>query len=194
MRAIEKIFGSRIRAKILSWLYMHHNESFFVRQLAVILKEDPTNISRELSNLEKTGILSSIRQGNLKYFQVNKNCSFNNELRGFILKTVGVIGELKSSLEKLLNIKYAFVYGSYARGEETADSDVDLIIVGDIDLDRLDLQISNLEKKFGRTINYVTYDYKEFLNKKKKRDGFIMDVLRDKKIMIIGSEHEFKKA
>jgi len=193
-RAIEKIFGSGMRAKVLAWFYMHHDENFFVRQLATILKEDPTNLSRELSNLEKTGILSSTRQGNLKYFQVNKNCSFFNELKGFILKTVGVVGDMKSSLEKFPDIKYAFIYGSYAKGEEKADSDIDLIIIGDVDLDRLDLLISNLEKKFGRTINYVTYDYKEFLTKKKKKDGFIIDVLEDKKIMLLGDELELKKA
>lgn len=191
---IERIFGSRIRVRVLAWFYMHHDESFFVRQLATILKEDSTNLSRELSNLEKVGILSSTRQGNLKYFQANKNCSFFNELRGLILKTIGVIGELKSSLEKFPDIEYAFVYGSYAKGEEKADSDVDLIIIGDVDLDRFDSLISNLEKRFGRTINYVTYDYKEFLSKKRARDGFIMDVLKDKKIMLVGDEHELKKA
>lgn len=193
-QTIERIFGSRIRAKVLAWFYMHHTESFFVRQLATILKEDSTNLSRELSNLEKVGILSSTRQGSLKLFRANKNCSFFDELKGLVLKTVGIIGEITSALEKFAGVKHAFIYGSYAKGEETADSDIDLIIIGDINLDRLDLLISSLEKKFGRTINYVAYDYKEFLNKKKRRDGFIMDVLRDKKIMIIGSEHELKKA
>lgn len=191
--AIEKIFGSRIRAKVLAWFYMNHDESFFVRQLAAIIKEDSTNLSRELSNLEKAGILSSTRQGNLKYFHANKNCAFFNELKGFILKTVGIIGELKFSLENFSHIKYAFIYGSYARGEESADSDVDLIIIGDVDLDRLDLLVSNLEKKFGRTINHVTYDYKEFLTKKKRKDGFIIDVLKDKKIMLVGDKRELEK-
>ena len=68
------------------------------------------------------------------------------------------------------------------------------MIIGDINLDRLDSLISGLEKKSGRAINYVAYDFKEFLNKQKRRDGFIMDVLRDKKIMLIGSENELKKA
>lgn len=194
MVATEKIFGSRIRAKVLAWFFTHHDESFFVRQLAVILDEDPTNLSRELSSLEKVGILSSKRQGTLKYFQTNKNCSFFDELKWLILKTVGVIGEIKSALEKLPNIKYAFIYGSYAKGEEKADSDIDLMIVGAIDLDRLDSVISILEKNLGRTINYVTYNYKEFFSKKKKKDGFIIDLLKNKKIMVIGNEHELKAA
>lgn len=193
-QALEKIFGSRIRAKVLAWFYMHPDESFFVRQLANILKEDSTNLSRELSGLERAGILISERQGNLKYFQANKNCSFFNELKGLVHKTVGVIGELKSSLERFPDIQFAFIYGSYARGEEKADSDVDLIIIGEVDFDRLDSIIGDLEKRLGRTINYVTYDYKEFLSKKKNKDGFIMDMLKDKKIMLIGDERGVKEA
>jgi len=192
-QTIERIFGSRIRAKILAWFYMHHTENFFVRQLATLLKEDSTNLSRELSNLEKCGILSSTRQGSLKLFRANKNCSFFDELKGLVFKTVGIIAEITSALEKLTGVKSAFIYGSYARGEETADSDIDLMIVGDINLDKLDSLISNLEKKSGRTINYVAYDFKEFLNKQKRRDGFIVDVLEGKKIIIIGSENELKK-
>lgn len=194
MQIMEKIFGSRIRTRTLAWFYMHQDESFFVRQLAAILKEDPTNLSRELSNLEKMGILLSTRYGNLKYFKVNKSCSFFNELKGLILKTAGVAGSLKSALQKIPDIKHAFIYGSYARGEEKADSDIDVMIIGDVDLDKLDSLISELDKKFGRTINYVAYDYKEFLTKKKKKDGFIMDVLKDKKIMLIGDKLEFRKA
>jgi predicted nucleotidyltransferase len=189
-----KIFGSRIRTKVLSWFYMHTDEGFFIRQLATILKEDPTNLSRELSSLEKVGILVSTKQGNLKYFQANKRCPFFKELKGLILKTIGVAGELRSFLKKLSNIKYAFIYGSYAKGEETAESDVDLMIIGDVDLDKLDSVISSLERKLGRTINYVTYNNKEFKSKKRAKDDFIMDVLKDKKIMLIGDESDLKKA
>ena len=189
----EKIFGSRIRAKILGWLFTHPDESFFVRQLANILKEDSTNLSRELSNLEEAGVLLSTRHGYLKYFQADKDCPFFDELKGLVLKTVGVIGKLKSVLEKILNIEYAFIYGSYARGKERADSDVDLMIIGDINLDKLDLLINDLEKEINRSINYVTYDHDEFLTKKKAKDGFIIDVLKDKKIMLVGDEDSLKK-
>jgi len=193
-KKLEMIFGSRLRAKILGWIYMHTDEKFFVRQLAGILNGDPTNLSRELTNLEKAGILISSKEGNLKYFQANKNCSFYNELKGLVLKTVGVVGELQAALQEIPEIKYAFIYGSYAKGEERADSDVDLMIIGDLDLDMFDSLINDIEKKIGRTVNYVIYDYEEFLDKKKKKDGFVIDVLKDKKIMLVGDEHGLKKA
>lgn len=93
---MERIFGSRIRAKTLGWFYTHADEAYFVRQLASILKEDSTNLSRELSSLEKASILSSTRQGNLKLFRANPQCPFFAELKGLVLKTVGVFGEINA--------------------------------------------------------------------------------------------------
>jgi predicted nucleotidyltransferase len=188
-KTTEKIFGSRIRAKILGWLFTHPDESFFVRQIALILKEDPTNVSREMAKLEELGILRSKRNGNLKHFQANQECPFFQELKGLILKTTGVAGRIRASLDKLAGIEYAFIYGSYAKGEEKADSDVDLLIIGDVDMDRLDSNLGKLEKTLGREINYVLYSMEEFKSKKKAKDGFLRDVLSGKKIMLAGAEN-----
>jgi predicted nucleotidyltransferase len=188
----EKIFGSRIRAKILGWLFTHPDESFFVRQIALILKEDPTNVSREMAKLEDLGILKSKRNGNLKHFQANQECPFFKELKGLVLKTTGVAGQIRASLDKRAGIEYAFIYGSYAKGEEKADSDVDLLIIGDVDMDRLDSNLHKLGKMMGREINYVLYSLEEFKSKRKAKDGFLMDVLSGKKIMVIGAENGFE--
>ena len=188
-KTTEKIFGSRIRAKILGWLFTHPEESFFVRQIALILKEDPTNVSREMAKLEELGILRSKRNGNLKHFQANQECPFFEELKGLVLKTTGVAGRIRASLDKLAGIEYAFIYGSYAKGEEKADSDVDLLIIGDVDMDRLDSNLGKLEKMLGREINYVLYNMEEFKSKRKAKDGFLMNVLRGKKIMVVGAEN-----
>jgi predicted nucleotidyltransferase len=188
-KTTEKIFGSRIRAKILGWLFTHPDESFFVRQIALILKEDPTNMSREMAKLEELGILRSKRNGNLKHFQANQECPFFEELKGLVLKTSGVAGRIRASLERLAGIEWAFIYGSYAKGEEKADSDVDLLIIGDVNLDRLDSNLEKLEKMTGREINYVLYSMAEFKSKKKAKDAFLTDVLSGKKIMVAGVEN-----
>ena len=190
-KTIERIFGSRIRAKILGWLFSHPNEPFFVRQMAAILKEDPTNVSREMAKLEELGILKSKRNGNLKHFQTNPECPFFGELKGLVLKTSGVAGQIRSSLEKLAGIEFAFIYGSYAKGEEKPDSDVDVLIIGDVDLDLLDARLEKSEKIIGREINYVLYSRKEFREKKGK-EGFLTDVLSGKKIMLRGAEDGLK--
>ena len=191
-KTIEKIFGSRIRAKILGWLFTHPDESFFVRQIALILKEDPTNVSREMARLEDLGILRSKRNGNLKHFQTNQECPFFEELKGLVLKTTGVTGRIRASLERLAGIELAFIYGSYAKGEEKADSDVDLLIIGNADMDRLDSNLGKLEKMLGREINYLLYSMEEFKSKRKAKDGFLMDVIAGEKIMVIGAENGLK--
>jgi predicted nucleotidyltransferase len=187
----EKIFGSRIRAKLLGWFFTHEEEAFFVRRIASILGEDPTNLSREMARLEELGVLKSKREGNLKQFSVNRDCSFFKEMKGLVLKTVGVAGRIKEALEGLPGIELAFIYGSYARGKETGTSDVDLMIVGSVDMDPLDTILRDLEKELGREINYVLYSRPEFKAKRRKKDGFIMDVLADQKIILIGREIEF---
>jgi predicted nucleotidyltransferase len=187
-RTTEKIFGSRIRAKILGWLFTHPDQSFFVRQMALILKEDPTNVSREMAKLEELGVLRSKRSGNLKHFQTNPGCPFFEELKGLVLKTSGVAGRIVASLERLPGIESAFIYGSYAKGDEKPDSDVDLLIIGDVDMNRLDSNLSKLEKTVGREINYVLYSIEEFKSKKKAKNGFLMDVLSGKKMMVVGAE------
>jgi uncharacterized protein len=188
----EKIFGSRLRSKILGWLFTHPDEAFFVRQIAVILKEDATNLSREMSKLEGLGILTSKRSGNLKLFQAKRDCFFFEELKNLVLKTSGVAGQLRASLNRISGVEAALIYGSYARGEEKADSDVDLLIVGDVDMDRLDSGLAKLEKEIGREINHVLYSREELESKRKNNDGFLEAVLGGKKIMLIGAENGFK--
>jgi predicted nucleotidyltransferase len=142
-----------------------------------------------MAKLEELGILRSKRNGNLKHFQANHECPFFEELKGLVLKTTGMAGGIRATLDKLAGIEYAFIYGSYAKGEEKADSDVDLLIIGDVDMDRLDSNLGKLEKTLGREINYVLYSMEEFKSKKKAKDGFLMDVLRGKKIMLVGAEN-----
>jgi predicted nucleotidyltransferase len=185
-----KIFGSRLRANALGWLFSHPDESFYVRQLATRLKEDPTNLGRELLRLETTGIVSSTKRGNQKYFQVNRQCPFYYELMGLVRKTVGVIGVVKAALEEIPGIQIAFLYGSFAKGEERRDSDVDLMIVGNVALDLLDPALANVEDRLGRTVNYAVYDEEEFTLKRKKRNGFIRDVLNGPKVILVGDEDD----
>ena len=186
----EKLFGSRVRAKLLGWFFTHEEEVFFVRQIGSILREDPTNLSREMAKLEDLGILKSKREGNLKQFFVNRHCSFFKEMKGLVLKTVGVAGRIREALDRLPGIQLAFIYGSYARGKETAASDIDLMIVGRVDMDKLDTILRELEEELGREINYVLYSKNEFKAKRKKKDGFVMDVLAEEKMILIGRDNE----
>jgi len=185
-KALDKLFGSRTRAKILGWFFAHSGEPYSVRQLASILGDDPSNLSKELSKLEDLGILISSRERNLKRFQVNQDCAFGPELKGLVQKTTGIMGRLRSALQAAKGIGFAFVYGSFAKGTENAESDIDLLIVGDIDLDKLDRIFVGLEKAFGRTVNYVLYTKREYETKKAEGNAFLQEVRGREKIWIIG--------
>ena len=190
---IEEIFGSRLRGKILGWLFSNTDESFFVRQLTKILQENSTNISRELARLESIGILVSFTEGKQKYYQANKACPFFEEMKGLAQKTVGVIKFISETLRSTQKIKVAFIYGSFAKGTELSDSDIDLFLVGNFSLKTIDKVLSNLESMLGREINYVSFTEKEFREKLIEKDGFVEDVIKSKIIPIIGDMDEIRK-
>jgi predicted nucleotidyltransferase len=189
----EKLFGSKLRAKVLGWFFTHVDERFFVRQLESLLKEDSTNLSRELARLESLRILVSEREGRQKYFKVNKSSPIFEEMKGLILKTGGVAGVIKSALEKVEGIKYAFIYGSFARNIEKPESDVDLMVVGKAHLDEIEDILSKIEQQLGRQVNIIFYSSREFREKMNTKDSFIRTVLNSPKIMLIGEENEIRR-
>lgn len=191
---LEQLFGSKLRAKVLGWFFTHADERFFVRQLQSLLGGDPTNLSRELSRLEKLNILISETEGRQKYFNVNKRAPFYEEMKGLVLKTTGVAGAIKTALERAPGIKHAFIYGSFAKHQEKPESDVDLMIVGKVNSDLLEEAISETEKELGRTINIASYSSKEFREKLKSKNGFIQTVLDGPKIVLIGNESELERS
>lgn len=190
---LERLFGSRLRAKLLGWFFTHSDERYFIRQLELLLKENATNISRELMRLETMGILVSKRLGNQKHYQANKKCPFFQELKGLILKTLGVAGTIREGLKECSGVKFAFIYGSFATGEETPKSDIDLMVIGKVRMERVLEILRDPEEKLNREINLSLFGWSEFKEQLKKKDYFIGEVFRDPKIMLIGSEDELRK-
>ena len=92
-------------------------------------------------------------------------------------------------LEKFNGINQAFIYGSFAKREEREGSDIDLLIIGEVDEDKLIEEIGKLERKLQREINYTIYGKKDFNKKKKEGNSFILDILKEKKIFLIGDEN-----
>jgi len=190
---LEALLGSKLRAKVLGWLFSHPDERYFVRQLTALLKEDSTNVSRELARLEKTGILVSTTEGRQKYYQANRQSPLFNELHGLMLKTVGVADIIKKALEpRMADIKLAFIFGSVARKAENRFSDIDLLVVGDITFGEVVDLISTAEEALSRELNPVVYTLTEFNKRLSEDHYFIRDVLSGDKIFVIGDENELK--
>jgi len=190
---IDKLFGSKLRAKILAWLFLHIGERYFVRQLKGLLKEDVANISRELSRLADMGILTCQTEGRQKYYQANKDCPVFVELRGLILKTAGLVDVLRWTLKPLSKkIKVAFVYGSFASNSVKAGSDVDLMVIGSCSFGEVVDAVGKTQDKLGREVNPSVYPADEFKKKVAAEHHFLKTVLAGSKIFLIGDEHELE--
>jgi len=188
---LEKLFGSRVRAKLLTQLFSFTDRAFYIRELQELLGEDSTNISRELKKLENIGLIIGYNQGKMRYYQANPHSAIFTELKNLILKTSGLAGILKAALEKIQGIQLAFIYGSIAQGTERSDSDVDVIIVGKVDVDHLNDTISLVEDQLQRDINYILYTPDEFCQKISQQNGFVTEILKDKKIVLFGDASRF---
>jgi predicted nucleotidyltransferase len=184
---LQYLITSRAKRSVLRLILMNQEKPFYVREVARLTGEPLNAVRRELANLEKAGLVTPRSEGTLKYYSVNKEFPFYPELKKIIYATVGIGEYLTTRLEKPEQIELAFIYGSVARGEEKADSDIDLFIVGDADEEVLHHLISEIERDTGRTINYTLMTRKEFDARIIKSEPFIKRILAEPKMIIKGS-------
>ena len=187
---ITKIFKSKAREAIFRLYFTNPDKEYYLRELERELSTPVSIIRKELLALEKAGIFKLSKKGNLSYYSLNKDYPLFNELKNIVFKTIGIQGALSKLLSSLKGIETAFIYGSYAKNENDAKSDVDLFIIGNVDEEWLIPKINKLEKIVYREINYSLYTRKDFEKKKKERDTFIEDVIENKKIFLIGDKND----
>lgn len=188
------ILKSKLRTKLLEYYFSQPEAEPYVRELAKIIKEDPTNLSRELSRLEDDGIFNSTLRGKQKYFKLNTGFLFYKELKSIVAKTVGIEKRLVDAVGTIDDIEVCFVYGSYASEKERAGSDIDLFVIGDkVKVDLFLDRISILEKQLGREVNYRIYSMLDFNKAVKEKNSFVINVLKNKKIFIKGDEKDIRK-
>jgi len=188
---LHKLFTSKTRVKLLTLFMMNPGREMYVREIARSTEENINAIRRELANLEGIGLLKSERRGNSRYYAVNKKMPIYNELASIILKTEGVAKELRDSLIEI-GVKAAFVYGSFANRKAGMDSDIDVFIIGDVNEDELIIKIREVEKKLSREINYVLFTAKEFKRRERNKDPFVLNVLKEPKIMLVGDRSDLR--
>jgi hypothetical protein len=178
---LKSLFSSSVRADVLSLLLNSPDEQFYIREIATLLRKNPSGIKRELDNLEKMDIVTSERIVNLRYFQANKESPLFSELKNLITKSLGLPGALKAVL-RAAGTKAAFIYGPYAEGDDV--DRVDLFVIGASS--SLTKEIKDLEKRFDQKINFAMMDEEEYRLKKKKGDANLKRLLSGKRITLIG--------
>lgn len=187
--AADILFGKG-RGAILGLLYEHPDQSFYYRQLTRELKDlSVGTLQRELATLTGLGLLERSPVGNQVFYRANRNHPVFPELRALVAKTVGATAMLRSALAPLADsISVAFVYGSIARQEERAESDIDLMVVGRATLEDVLGAVGNIEASLRRAVNPTVYSVSEFKKKLAGGNHFLNAVLRGEKIFLIGDE------
>jgi len=185
------ITKSEIRKKIILLFIYNPENSFYINQIARLVKTSAGNVQRELKKLEESGLLSKEKKGNSVYFKINTTSSLFDDFKNIVDKTIGLKNILEEILKKAKGIDFAFLFGSYVKGDFGLDSDIDLYVIGDINEKELHQLIKKVEEKIYREINYHLSRRKEF-QEKMKESFFHREVLKNF-ILLIGNQNEFEK-
>jgi predicted nucleotidyltransferase len=187
------LFG-QTRGRILATLYGKPDEAFFIRQLARMVQVSVGSVQRELLTLAEAGLIARSQTGNQVFYRANRQHPAYTELHALLVKTAGIFHQLSQALAPLAEgIEFAFVYGSFSRGEETAESDVDLMVVGKVTLDDLLEHLVPVERTLQRPVNPTVYSSREVRTKLKAGNHFLKAIQEGKSTFLIGDEHEFRK-
>lgn len=192
--ALADLLFGQIRGGVLALLYGQADKAFYVRQIARHANASVGAVQRELEKLAEVGLIVRTSEGNQVFYQVNQRNPVFTEMRALVNKTVGIFNILRSALEQLAErIAIAFVYGSVARREERAESDIDLMIIGEVGLDDVLARLSNAETKVGRTVNPTVYPLREFKKKLEAGNHFLNAVVNGGKVFLVGNDDELRK-
>ena len=185
------LFG-RTRGAVLSILYGHVGESFYLRQLARDTEIALGPVQREIRQLVDAGLVARKIVGAQTLYSANQQSPVFAEIKNLVAKTVGMHDVLYEALDPLRKkINLAFVYGSVARSGEAEHSDVDLMVVGKVDFSAVVSKLADAQRTLNREINPTVYSVKEFRGK--VRGNFLKNVLAEKKLFIIGDENVLRE-
>jgi uncharacterized protein len=187
------LFGKSKRA-LLALFYVQPERSFYLRQVTRTLGIGQGAVERELARLVEAGLLVRTRVGSQVHYQANAASPIFGELKALMVKTAGVADVLREALAGLAEeIAVAFVYGSLARGEGKANSDVDVMIIGDVSFGEVVSALQSAQKTIGREVNPSVYSEREFRAKLQARHHFLTSVANAPKVFLVGGEHELNR-
>jgi predicted nucleotidyltransferase len=191
MNRLAELLSSRARAEIFRLLFGGTGEELHVREIERRSGLNDSTLRQELRKLVRLDLVQSRRDSNRVYYRAKTESPLYPEIRNLVLKTSGLSDVLKSALTDK-RIRVAFVFGSIARGEEKAGSDVDLMVIGQLGLRDLSRLLSGIEEKIGREVNPHVLREEEFRKRIRAKEHFVSSVMETLKIFIIGSQRELE--
>ena len=186
------LFG-KVRREVLALFYSDTDALFNVNEVIRNLNLGTGAVHRELNGLAEAGILEKLKVGNQIRFKANSDCAVFNELKALIQKTAGTLQSVKDALYPFRDaIQFAFIYGSCATGDMKPESDIDLMIVGNVDMVEILTALHEPRMNLKREINASVFE-SEVFSERLKQEGFIRRISTGEKVLLIGTEDEFRE-
>lgn len=187
----ELLFPLQYRGKALALLLLQPQRKLHVREIARLTNTVAGAMSKELGRLHRAGLLLQERVGNQVQFFANEAHPVYQELSALLRKTIGLADVLKLALSAASNrIVVAFVFGSVARSQETAGSDVDVVVIGDVEFGETVGVLHEAQTTLHREINPRVFAPAEWRAKLKAKSPFLLDVMAKPKLFLIGTQVE----
>lgn len=188
------VLFTKTQQRVLGLLFGTPEQTFYLNEIVRLAGVGKGTVNRELIRMQESGLLTVTRIGNQNHFQANKQCPIYDELKGIVRKTFGIADVIHYALLPIEEkIDYAFVYGSIAKGEDNADSDIDLMVVsGSLSYADVMNVLIGTEQSLGRTVNPSIYTARQIKDKLKSKDSFISRVMKQDKLWIKGGQDDIK--
>lgn len=189
---LAEILSSKVRAEIFRLFFGLSEKKYYMREIERRSGFAIGTVQKELKKMVRLDLLTKQKNGNRVYYKTNKSHPLYMDIHNIVIKTNGLVNVIHNSLKNNKKIKSAFVFGSIARNKEKSNSDIDLMVIGNIGLREITKLLIGVSEKTGREINPFVLTEKEFSNRKKSKEHFITNVIKSPKMFIIGSKNEFE--
>ncbi len=189
--ALGQAIFPKTRRKVLALFYLNTKKQYYFREIVRLLGDSSSTVQRELKSLTKVGILVMERIGIQNFYRANEDCPIFNELKNIVTKTFGLTDILREALEgRTDDISLSFVYGSIAAGNDSGNSDIDLMVIGSVPYRDLITLLRPVEDAVHRPVNPTLYSMHDFHEKLSAGNNFLQSVLKSDKLFIMGSEDD----
>ena len=189
---IGNVLFTKTQQKVLGLLFGQPHRSFYLNEIVRLSNMGRGTITRELDRMTGSGLITQQRMGNQTHYQANQSCPVYAELVGIVRKTFGIADVIKDALSPMFDhIAFAFIFGSVAKSEESAKSDIDLLVISD-KLTYADImeRLLPVESSLGRPINPTIYEMGQFKRKLNEDNAFVVRIVEQPKIWIKGDQDD----
>jgi hypothetical protein len=192
-KSLEALFISKVRLKLLEVFLINPGSFLYVRELVRLVDEEVNAVRRELTRLQKIGMLRSEERANRLYYQLRTDFTFYPELLRMFAKTTDLGGSIVSHAGELGKIKHAVLSAAFVKGRVARQYEIDLLVIGRVQVSVLDDIVKEAQRRHGHEVNYTIMTEEEFAFRKSRRDPFVMAFLQQTWINLIGDEEELVK-